>query len=138
MSDDTGQSISLHDYIGGAPVIDRLVEVFYEKMDSLPEARALRAIHAPDLTETKRVLKLYLVQWMGGPATYSAERGHPRLRARHLPFRIGLDERDAWLLCMKRALDETVASEEARRAILRAMAPLADFMRNVPDSEDGA
>lgn len=138
MSDDTGQSISLHDYIGGVPVIDRLVEAFYEKMDSLPEARELRAIHAPDLAETKRVLKLYLMQWMGGPATYSAERGHPRLRARHLPFRIGLAERDAWLLCMKRALDETVASEEARRAILRSMAPLADFMRNVPDDGNEA
>lgn len=137
MSTETARTTTIHDLIGGQPVIDQLVEAFYHQMDTLPEARELRAIHAPDLGETKRVLKLYLMQWMGGPADYSAERGHPRLRARHLGFRIGTAERDAWLLCMKRALDETVAREDVRHAILQAMAPLADFMRNQPEEGSG-
>ena len=66
-------------------------------------------------------------------STYSAERGHPRLRARHLPFAIGSSERDAWMACMRAALDAEVADEEARRDIHDAMARLADFMRNRED-----
>lgn len=133
MKEETAPSVTIHDHIGGQAVIDRLVDCFYDLMDSLPEARELRAIHAPDLTETRRVLKLYLAQWMGGPADYSAERGHPRLRARHLGFRIGAAERDAWLLCMKRALDQTVPDAQARLVILKALAPLADWMRNIEE-----
>ncbi|MFV3074442.1 group II truncated hemoglobin [Niveispirillum fermenti] len=132
MGDGTGGTVSLHDHIGGPAVIGKLVDAFYDQMDSLPEARDLRAIHAPDLTEVRRVLTLYLIQWMGGPADYSAERGHPRLRARHLGFQIGEAERDAWLLCMKRALDETVPDAATRHAVLQALAPLADWMRNKP------
>lgn len=133
MSNETTQSASIHDVIGGADTIDRLVDSFYDHMETDPEARDLRAIHAPDLTETRRVLKLYLRQWLGGPADYSAERGHPRLRARHLGFRIGVAERDAWMLCMDRALTDTVSHAQARSAILAALAPLADWMRNQPE-----
>ncbi|MBB6254459.1 group II truncated hemoglobin [Nitrospirillum iridis] len=129
-------TVTIYERIGGAEPIGRLVEAFYRNMDTLPEARELRAIHAPDLTETKRVLKLYLAQWMGGPGDYSAERGHPRLRARHMGFKVGTAERDAWLLCMKRALDETVPQADARHAILAALAPLADWMRNQPEGQD--
>ncbi|MEA1675937.1 group II truncated hemoglobin [Nitrospirillum sp. BR 11163] len=119
--------------IGGQMAIDRLVERFYHLMDTLPAARDLRAMHAPDLTETKRVLKLYLAQWTGGPAAYSAERGHPRLRARHMGFSIGTAERDAWLLCMGQALDDTVEDAQVRAEIRGALAPLADWMRNQPE-----
>lgn len=133
MQEQTAPSVTIHDHIGGREVIDRLVDSFYTLMDTLPEARDLRAMHAADLTETRRVLTLYLTQWMGGPADYSAERGHPRLRARHLGFRIGAAERDAWLLCMKRALDQTVPDAQARLVILKALAPLADWMRNIEE-----
>lgn len=133
MSSESEGAVSIFDHIGGQPVVDRLVDCFYDLMDTLPEARELRAIHAADLTETRRVLKLYLAQWMGGPGDYSAERGHPRLRARHMGFRVNLSDRDAWLLCMKRALDQTVPDEKARLVILRALAPLADWMRNVEE-----
>ncbi|MEA1651198.1 group II truncated hemoglobin [Nitrospirillum sp. BR 11164] len=128
--------LTVYERIGGAGPIDRLVEAFYRFMDTLPEARGLRAIHAPDLGETKRVLKLYLAQWMGGPADYSAERGHPRLRARHMGFRIGAAERDAWLACMTRALEETIESADARLAILASLTPLADWMRNQPEGQN--
>ncbi|ASG20342.1 group II truncated hemoglobin [Nitrospirillum viridazoti] len=123
---------AIFEAIGGQAAVDRLVEAFYHQMDTLPEVRGLRAMHAPDLTETKRVLKLYLAQWMGGPADYSAERGHPRLRARHLGFTVGVAERDAWLLCMSRALMTTVPDADLRGAILQALTPLADWMRNQP------
>jgi hemoglobin len=116
--------------IGGAPTVDRLVELFYARMDSLPEAAAIRALHAPDLGPVKEVLKRYLGEWLGGPPLYSAERGHPRLRQRHMGFPIGEAERDAWLLCMRGALEETVADVRVREAIYERMASLADWMRN--------
>ena len=116
--------------IGGAATVDRLVEAFYARMDRLPQAATIRALHAPDLGPVKEVLKRYLGEWLGGPPLYSAERGHPRLRQRHLGFPIGIAERDAWLLCMRGALDETVADPEVREAIYARLAGLADWMRN--------
>lgn len=118
--------------IGGQPTVDRLVDHFYDLMDTRPDAARLRALHAPDLGEIRRVLKLYLGEWLGGPRLYSTERGHPRLRARHLPFPIGEAERDSWLACMRAALEATVADEDVREGIYEAMARLADFMRNQP------
>jgi len=129
---------SLFADIGGAATIDRLVEVFYARMDRLPEAATIRALHPPDLGPVKDVLKRYLGEWLGGPPLYSAERGHPRLRQRHLGFPIGEAERDAWLLCMRGALDQTVADVAAREAIYARMAGLADWMRNQADNPQDA
>lgn len=120
----------MYERLGGAVVIDRLVEAFYARMDTLPEAEGIRAMHADDLGNTKQVLKRYLSEWTGGPKLYSPEKGHPRLRQRHMGFSIGNAERDAWLLCMRGALEETVADAAARAAIYDAMAKLADWMRN--------
>lgn len=120
----------MYERLGGAIVIDRLVEAFYARMDTLPEAEGIRAMHADDLGNTKQVLKRYLSEWTGGPKLYSPEKGHPRLRQRHMGFSIGNAERDAWLLCMRGALEETVADAAARAAIYDAMAKLADWMRN--------
>jgi hemoglobin len=116
--------------IGGALVVDRLVESFYKRMDALPEAKAIRAMHAPDLGHTKLVLKRYLCEWMGGPKLYSAEKGHPRLRQRHMGFAIGESERDAWLICMRGALDDSISDADAREEIYSALAKLANWMRN--------
>lgn len=118
--------------IGGAPAVNRLVEAFYARMDGLPEAQAIRAMHADDLSPTKEVLKRYLGEWMGGPPLYSQERGHPRLRMRHFGFKIGEAERDAWLLCMRGALDETIADAGLRAELFQAFLKLADWMRNQP------
>lgn len=123
---------SLFEQIGGQPIVNNLVEAFYRRMDTLPEAAAIRAMHAPDLTHVKGVLKKYLGEWLGGPNHYSSERGHPRLRARHMPFRIGETERDAWLLCMQGALEETIPGEELRQQVYEPMIRLADWMRNQP------
>lgn len=127
---DTAVTISMFERIGGTAVIDRLVESFYRRMDALPEASGIRAMHPDDLTSTRQVLKRYLSEWTGGPKLYSPEKGHPRLRQRHMGFPIGSSERDAWLLCMRGALEETVADAAARREIDVALSRLADWMRN--------
>lgn len=124
--------------IGGAAPIDRLVEAFYARVDSLPEATAIRGMHARDLSATKHVLKRYLGEWMGGPPLYSQERGHPRLRMRHIRFTIGEAERDAWLTCMRGALDEVVADAALRDDLFHAFSKLADWMRNQPGNPHDA
>lgn len=87
-------------------------------------------MHARNLGPIRVLLKKYLAQWLGGPQTYSQERGHPRLRARHLPFSIGEAERDQWLLCMRGALEQEVADAALRAFILDKLTDLADHMRN--------
>ena len=124
------QAPTMFDLIGGVVVIDRLVEAFYARMGTLAEAKTIRAMHADDLGPTKHVLKRYLTEWMGGPKLYSPEKGHPRLRQRHMGFPIGEAERDAWLACMSGALTETVADQSVRQEIYDALAKLADWMRN--------
>lgn len=116
--------------IGGQPVVDRIIDAFYDRMDTLADAKTIRALHPHDLSATRAVLKKYLAQWLGGPQTYSEERGHPRLRARHLPFAIGDVERDEWLLCMRGAMEQEVADAELREWILEKLAGVADHMRN--------
>jgi hemoglobin len=116
--------------IGGAPVVRLLVESFYRRMDTLPEAAGIRAMHAEDLTEIKFVLQLYLVEWLGGPKDYSQRRGPPRLRARHSMFPIGVAERDAWMLCMRGALDEVVADAELRNQLENAFLRTANAIVN--------
>jgi hemoglobin len=129
---ETSQAIPF-ELIGGQAAVDRIVDSFYDRMDSLPEARGIRALHAADLTAVRAVLKKYLAQWLGGPQTYSAERGHPMLRARHLHVGIGIAERDAWMLCMRGALEEVVADVAVREWLLDKLLPVADWMRNRPE-----
>lgn len=122
----------LYDQIGGAPTIALLVDRFYDNMELWAEAQAIRAIHPADLTGTRQVFKDYLSEWLGGPALYSPERGHPRLRMRHMHAPIGVPERDAWLACMQDAL-ELIPDRAPRAQIYTNMAKLADWMRNKPD-----
>lgn len=123
-------AISLFDRIGGRATIDRLVDRFYDNMDTLPEARTIRAMHDDDLGLIRDVLKRYLTEWTGGPKLYTPEKGHPRLRQRHIGFPIGDAERDAWMLCMRGALEETVSDEAARADLDKALSGLADWMRS--------
>lgn len=114
----------------GADGVARLVERFYFHMDALPEAAAIRALHPPDLASVREVLTRYLTEWLGGPPLYSTERGHPRLRRRHMRFRIGAAERDAWMRCMRSALDEVVSDAKLRAELDAAFFKVADFLRN--------
>jgi hemoglobin len=116
---------------GGAEGVRRLVDRFYDFMEALPEADAVRALHPPSLDGSRDKLHWFLVGWLGGPPLYVQRFGHPRLRARHLPFTIGERERDQWLACMRRAIDaELPADEELRGFLGAALAQLADHMRN--------
>ncbi len=116
--------------IGGQETVDAIVEAFYRRMNDLPEAAAIRSMHADDLGPTKSILKLYLGEWLGGPANYSTRRGHPRLRMRHMHLRIGERERDDWMLCMRGALEEVLPESTLREELLQALWKLADWMRN--------
>jgi len=118
--------------IGGQPAVDRIIDRFYDRMDTLPEARVIRVLHPENLGATREVLKRYLAEWLGGPRAYSEERGHPRLRARHLPFSIGDEERDAWMLCMRGALEEVVTDVSIREWLEEKLSGVADWMRNRP------
>ncbi len=130
MSDAEVTTTSMFERIGGAVIVDRLVESFHRRMDQLPDANTIRAMHPDDLGPIKSVLKRYLSEWTGGPKLYTPEKGHPRLRQRHMGFAIGDAERDAWLICMRGALDETVADAAARQDLDGALTRLADWMRN--------
>ena len=109
-----------------------LVHRFYALMDALPEAWDIRQMHPADLSGSEQKLFMYLTGWLGGPPLYEEAYGHPRLRARHLPFTIGDTERDQWLLCMRMALDECIPESPLRARILQAIEGLADHMRNRP------
>ena len=116
--------------IGGKPVLEALTHRFYELMDTQAEAQTIRRMHPDDLSSSRDKLFMFLSGWLGGPPLYVKAYGHPFLRARHLPFRIGETERDAWLDCMKQALKEHVANASLREQLFDAFAKLADHMRN--------
>lgn len=117
--------------IGGNAGVVRLVSAFYAAMDALPEARAIRSMHDDDLAETQRVLVRYLCEWLGGAKLYTEERGAPALRRRHLRFAVDEAARDAWLACMRRALDQACADAALRDELFAAFAKIADHLRNV-------
>jgi hemoglobin len=116
--------------LGGEEGIRRLVDRFYDLMDTAPEAVHVRALHAASLKRSREKLFMYLSGWTGGPPLYEAQYGHPRLRARHLPFTIGTRERDEWLWCMEKALGEHDTSDELREFLRQRIRQLADHMRN--------
>ncbi len=116
--------------MGGAEGIAALVNRFYDRMDSAPETATIRKLHAASLKVSREKLTLYLTGWTGGPPLYVERFGHPMLRARHLPFSIGERERDEWLWCMDRTLDEHTMPAELREVIRGKLHALADHMRN--------
>ena len=123
-----------YEQIGGDAGIHQLVNRFYDLMDTSPEAATVRRLHAASLKSSREKLYLYLTGWTGGPQVYVEKYGHPRLRARHLPFHISSRERDEWLWCMDRALDEQSMPDELRVFLREKLHALADHMRNQPDS----
>lgn len=119
-----------YEQLGGDAGVRALVDRFYDLMDSAPEAVHVRALHAASLKRSREKLYLYLTGWTGGPPLYEQQFGHPRLRARHLPFAIGARERDEWLWCMERAMDEHEMPDELRELLRQKLRQLADHMRN--------
>lgn len=89
---------------GGVEGIRKLVDDFYQEMDVLPEAEVIRKMHRPDLTESRDKLTLFLCGWMGGPRNYQEKYGSINIPRSHMHLPIGEAERDAWLLCMERAI----------------------------------
>ena len=132
MSEDPEQADSVYARLGGESAVHALVDRFYALMDQSPEAQDVRRLHPPTLDRAADSLFKFLSGWFGGPPLYMRERGHPRLRMRHLPFAIGAAERDQWLLCMRQALAEQVADEQLRAAVENAFVGMADHMINRP------
>jgi hemoglobin len=119
--------------IGGEARVQALTERFYDLMDLEPAYALLRAVHAPSLDGAREKLCWFLCGWLGGPQRYVERFGHPRLRARHLPFSIGTPERDQWLACMDQAMAECALEAGLRSHLQQAFFQTADWMRNRED-----
>ncbi len=122
--------VTPYEQIGGEDGVRRLVDRFYDLMDSAPDAREIRELHAASLKVSREKLFLYLTGWLGGPQLYVEKYGHPMLRARHLPFPIAERERDQWLWCMEQAIAEHEMPDELKEFLRGKLRPLADHMRN--------
>ena len=118
------------EWIGGEAKVLALVERFYDLMDLEPGYAALRAAHGDTLDNARQRLSWFLCGWLGGPQHYTERFGHPRLRARHMPFSIGILERDQWLACMDQAMGETGVPADLRKRLQDSFFQTADWMRN--------
>jgi hemoglobin len=116
--------------IGGEARVRSLTERFYDLMELEPSFDALRHVHGSSLDNARQRLFWFLCGWLGGPPHYTDRFGHPRLRMRHLPFSIGVLERDQWLACMDRAMRETGVDEGLRLRLRESFFQTADWMRN--------
>ena len=117
-------------WIGGESQVHALVDRFYDLMDLEPGYAALRAAHGTELANAREKLKMFLTGWMGGPQRYTEQFGHPRLRMRHMPFSIGIAERDQWVACMDQAMQETAIDDALRTRLKESFMQTADWMRN--------
>jgi hemoglobin len=125
---------TFYEAIGGEPAFRKLVGEFYAGVATDPLLRPMYP--EEDLGPAADRLTLFLMQYWGGPNTYSAQRGHPRLRMRHAPFRVGPAERDAWLHHMRRAVDSLGLPEEHDQTLWQYLERAAYFMVNTLDEED--
>ena len=118
------------DRIGGEAVIQALVTRFYDIMEADPAAREILELHPEDLSGARQKLYEFLVGWMGGPQLYMEKYGHPRLRMRHIHVAIGEQERDQWMYCIEKAMDELAIKSPLQQELQQAFYKVADFMRN--------
>ncbi len=128
MSDNT----PVFEVLGGEAGVRALVDRFYDLMQLEPDLAELRALHPADTSGSRDKLFWFLCGWLGGPDHYQQRFGHPRLRARHLPYAIGTRERDQWLICMGRAMQDEGLPEPLQQRLLEAFFNTADWMRNQP------
>jgi len=125
-------SDSVFETLGGETGVRALVDRFYDLMDMDERFAGIRAMHPVNLDSSRDKLFWFLCGWLGGPDHYQSRFGHPRLRARHLPFPIGVSERDQWLLCMAEAMRDQGIEGALFDRLLEAFHGTADWMRNRP------
>jgi hemoglobin len=124
------QTGSAFELLGGEMQVRQLVDRFYDLMDLEPQFSGIRKLHPASLGSSRDKLFWFLCGWLGGPNHYIERFGHPRLRARHLPFAIGIRERDQWMACMNQAMTELEIDAALRQRLLEAFFGTADWMRN--------
>ena len=133
MADDDTEDLTqptAYELLGGDQRVRALVDRFYDLMDLEPGYAALRASHGSTLDDARNKLYWFLSGWLGGPNHYIERFGHPRLRARHMPFSIGILERDQWLACMDQAMHDMGVDEALLPRLQKAFFQTADWMRN--------
>lgn len=130
-------NITPYERLGGETRVKELVDRFYDNMDSLESVKTTRSLHANSLKGSRRKLFMFLSGWLGGPNLYIEAYGHPRLRMRHMPFSIGSQERDEWMLCMRKALQDMNLDADFREELEKAFLSTADHMRNRNEDPSG-
>jgi hemoglobin len=120
---------TLYDLVGGTPFFERLVDAFYDGVQTDPVLAPLYP-EQPDFTGARHRLTLFLVQYWGGPTTYHEQRGHPKLRMRHMPYLVGPLERDRWMHHMTAAVHATTDDPDVQRMLIDYFTPSAEHMRN--------
>ena len=124
------KQVTVFDLLGGEPGIQRMVDRFYDLMDLEPVYTELRAAHGPELDRARQHLFWFLCGWTGGPDHFVERFGHPRLKARHMPFSIGIKERDQWVACMDQAMSEEGVPDALIERLNQSFMQTADWMRN--------
>lgn len=124
-----------YERIGGEAAVRKLCQTFYQIMCDTPQTQLIREMHPQDIQISEEKLFLFLSGWLGGPSLYIEKYGHPRLRARHLPFSIGIEERDQWLYCMAQALKSMDLEPLFAEQLMSSFVQTADFMRNREEVE---
>lgn len=119
-----------YERLGGEDGVRRLVDRFYDVMDTLPEARPIRDMHPDDLGHARQRLFEFLSGWLGGPQLYWERHGHPRLRRRHMPFPIDRAAAAQWMRCMGIAMEEQIDDAGLRMQLTIAFGKVAQHMRN--------
>ena len=126
----TEDKVTPYELVGGDAGVRALVDAFYDRMDLEEAFAGIRRLHPPSLDGSRDKLYWYLSGWLGGPSMYVERFGHPRLRARHLPFPIADSERDQWLACMRLAMEDVRMRDDLAEALMKAFFGTADWMRN--------
>ena len=124
-----------YERIGGEQAVRKLCQTFYTIMCDTTQTQLIRAMHPNNIQISEEKIYLFLTGWLGGPPLYTDLYGHPRLRARHLPFSIGIEERDQWLYCMAQALKTMAIDELFAQQLMSSFVQTADFMRNQSDQQ---
>lgn len=119
--------------MGGEQAINELVDRFYHHMDTNPNAKRCRDLHHESLNGAAMKLKMFLSGWLGGPSLYIEKYGHPRMRKRHFPFKIGEREKNEWLLCMREALNDMNFESQLDHQLWQGFRRFADHMKNSDD-----
>ena len=123
-----GKGDTVFDRVGGSAWFYQLLDFFYEDVIRRDE---IRNLYPDDLTDSKKNTADFLIQYWGGPSSYSERRGHPRLRMRNAPYAIGDDQKESWLASMRFALDQMQPAKEIEEAMVEYFLMAAEHMKNV-------